>query len=88
MTRPDGQTLTLGYEPTSGRLSSLTLPGSQMLTYAYHPATGNLTSITAPGSTLSYAYDGSLLTSTTWTGTVAGPSAAPTTTILESRLRA
>jgi len=72
VTRPDGQTLQLGYEPTGGRLSTLTLPGSQTIAYAYHPTTGNLSTITAPGSTLSYAYDGSLLTTTTWTGTVAG----------------
>jgi RHS repeat-associated protein len=72
VTRPDGQTLQLGYEPTGGRLSTLTLPGSQTISYAYHPSTGNLASITAPASTLSYSYDGSLLTSTTWTGTVGG----------------
>ncbi|MGH7165402.1 MAG: RHS repeat domain-containing protein, partial [Nitrospiraceae bacterium] len=72
VTRPDGQTLTLGYEPTGGRLSSLTLPGSQTIAYAYHATTGNLSTITAPGSTLSYSYDGSLLTTTTWTGTVQG----------------
>ena len=72
VTRPDGQTLQLGYEPTGGRLSTLTLPGSQTITYAYHPSTGNVSTITAPGSTLSYSYDGSLLTSTAWTGTVAG----------------
>ncbi len=72
VTRSDGQTLQLGYEPTGGRLSTLTLPGSQVLTYAYHLTTGNLSSITAPGSTLAYAYDGSLLTTSTWSGTVAG----------------
>jgi hypothetical protein len=70
--RPDGQTIALNYEPTGGRLSSLTLPGSVTIAYAYHPTTGNLSTITAPGSTLSYAYDGSLLTNTTWAGTVAG----------------
>jgi len=72
VTRPDGQTLQLGYEPTGGRLSTLTLPGSQITTYGYSATTGNLSSITAPGSTLAYSYDGSLLTSATWTGTVAG----------------
>ncbi len=61
VTRPDGQTLTLGYEPTGGRLSSLTVPGSQTISYSYHPTTGNLSTITAPGSTLAYTYDGSLL---------------------------
>ncbi|HMS84684.1 MAG TPA: hypothetical protein PKD12_13620, partial [Nitrospira sp.] len=72
VTRPDGQTIQLGYESTGGRLSTLTLPGSQVTTYAYGATTGTLSSITAPGSTLSYTYDGSLLKSATWTGTVAG----------------
>ncbi len=71
-TRPDGQTITLGYESTGGWLSTLALPGSQVTTYAYRATTGTLSSITAPGSTPSYAYDGSLLKSTTWTGAVAG----------------
>ncbi|MBX3324920.1 MAG: hypothetical protein U0223_13295 [Nitrospira sp.] len=72
VTRPDGQAITLGYEPTGGRLSTLTLPGSQVTAYAYGATTGTLSSITAPGSTLSYTYDGSLLKSTTWAGTIAG----------------
>jgi RHS repeat-associated protein len=72
VTRPDGQALQLSYEPTGGRLSTLTLPGSQTISYTYSATTGNLSSITAPGSTLAYAYDGALLASTTWSGTVAG----------------
>ena len=72
VTRPDGQPIHLGYEPTGGRLSTLTLPGSQAITYAYDPTKGTLSTITAPGSALAYTYDGSLLKQTTWTGTVAG----------------
>ncbi|MGQ0811306.1 MAG: NHL domain-containing protein, partial [Nitrospiraceae bacterium] len=72
VTRPDGQTIQLGYEPTGGRLSNLTLPGSVTINYAYSPTAGTLSSITAPGSTLSYAYDGSLLKQTTWAGAIAG----------------
>src|SRR2546427_2294911 len=72
VTRPDGQTIQLGYESTGGRLSTLTLPGSQVTTYTYHATTGNLSTIAAAGSTLSYTYDGSLLTNTTWSGSVAG----------------
>src|SRR5207244_12665846 len=53
-------------------LSTLLLPGNLVTTYAYDATKGTLTSITTPNSTLSYAYDGSLLTSTTWAGTVAG----------------
>lgn len=41
--------------------------------YAYSATSGNLSSITAPGAnTLSYVYDGSLLTSTTWAGIIGG----------------
>lgn len=69
--RPDGETIDLGYD-TGGRLSTMTLSRGQIV-YGYHPTTGNLTSITAPdGGTMSYTYDGSLLTSTTWSGTVTG----------------
>jgi YD repeat-containing protein len=69
--RPDGQTIALGYD-TGGRLSTLTDPRGQT-SFTYHPTTGQVTGITAPGgSTLSYTYDGSLLTGTTWTGPVAG----------------
>jgi len=71
VTRPDGQTLSLGYDG-GGRLSALTLPGSVTINYGYNSPTGTLSSIAAPNSTLSYTYDGSLLTSTTWSGTVAG----------------
>jgi RHS repeat-associated protein len=70
--RPDGQILTLDYEPTGGRLSTLTAPTGQT-TFTYHPTTGQLSGTTAPGGvTLNYTYDGSLLTGTTWTGPVAG----------------
>jgi RHS repeat-associated protein len=71
VTRPDNQTIQLGYD-TGGRLSTLTLPGPQTITYAYDPTKGTLSSITAPNSTLSYTYDGSLLKQTTWSGTVGG----------------
>jgi RHS repeat-associated protein len=71
ITRPDGTTVTLAYDP-GGRLSSLTLPRGP-LSYTYQPTTGQLTTLTAPDSgTLAYTYNGSLLTSSTWTGPVAG----------------
>jgi YD repeat-containing protein len=70
--RPDGQTLALDYEPTGGRLTTLTAPTGQT-TFTYHPTTGNVATIASPGGVwLSYTYDGSLLTGTTWTGPVAG----------------
>ncbi len=72
VTRPDGQTLTLDYEPTGGRLSTLTAPTGPT-TFTYHPTSGNVTGIASPGGVgLGYTYDGSLLTGTTWTGPVAG----------------
>src|SRR5205823_8768716 len=41
--------------------------------FAYDPASGRVSSIaTADGVTLSYAYDGPLLKTTTWAGPVAG----------------
>jgi RHS repeat-associated protein len=71
VTRPDGITLDLGYDG-AGRLSTLTFPQGQ-LGFGYHPSTGNLATLTAPdGGTLTYDYDGSLLTSEAWSGHVAG----------------
>jgi YD repeat-containing protein len=71
VTRPDGQTLTLGYD-SGGRLSTLTQPRGQT-SLAYTAITGTLASIAAPGgSTLSYTYDGALLTASTWAGPAAG----------------
>jgi RHS repeat-associated protein len=71
ITRPDNQTLTFGYDG-GARLSTITIPGG-VYTYAYNATTGQLSSITAPGGgTVSYTYNGRLLTQTTWAGTVAG----------------
>ena len=71
ITRPDGQAVVLNYD-SAGRLSSQALPNGQV-SYAYDPAMGHLSTITAPdGGILTYSYDGSLLTGTTWTGTVSG----------------
>jgi RHS repeat-associated protein len=71
VTRPDGLALGMTYD-TGGRLGTLTLARGTV-TFGYHPTTGNLQTITAPGgNTLTYSYDGSLLTGTTWAGPVAG----------------
>jgi YD repeat-containing protein len=68
VTRPDGQTLTLDYEPAGGRLSTLTAPTGQT-TFTHHPTSGLVSTIASPGGIgLSYSYDGSLPTGTTWTG--------------------
>jgi len=70
-TRPDGQTIAYGYD-SAGRTSTVTIARGT-LTYAYDPATGNPASVSAPGGIgLAYGYDGSLLTTETWTGPVAG----------------
>jgi RHS repeat-associated protein len=71
VTRPDGTTLDFGYD-AAGRLSTLTFPRGAV-SFDYHPSTGQLATITAPdGGTLTYDYDGSLLTSETWAGTMVG----------------
>jgi RHS repeat-associated protein len=70
--RPDSQTVALDYEPTGGRISTLTAPTGQTK-FTYHPTSGKVSSIASPGGAgLTFAYDGSLLTGTTWTGPVAG----------------
>jgi RHS repeat-associated protein len=71
MTRPDGQAVALDYDG-AGRTSTVTVPGGG-LQYTYHGTSGNLTSVTNPyGGNVSFTYDGSLLTGTTWAGEVAG----------------
>jgi len=78
ITRPDGQTVNLGYD-TGGRLSSIVTPplvggagGGGTISYAYNSTTSNLSTITAPSGALSYTYDGSLLKSTSWSGSLTG----------------
>ena len=71
ITRPDGQQVLFAYDG-AGRLQTQTLPhGSIGITY--DPGTGNKSMVTAPDSgTISLDYDGTLVTDTTWAGTVAG----------------
>jgi YD repeat-containing protein len=75
ITRPDGQSVQLAYD-SAGRLQTQTLPSGQ-ITYSYAPATGNLqtvthTSTSTSTNTVSYTYDGALLTSSTWNGPISG----------------
>jgi len=71
VTRPDGSTVDLGYD-TAGRLSTVTSPRGTS-SYTYNATTGNLATITSPDNvTLGYAFDGSLLTETSWSGAVQG----------------
>jgi RHS repeat-associated protein len=77
--RPDGSTINFTYD-SAGRLSTVTYPagpstsdGNITVTRSYNPTTGKLAGLsTSDGQTVSYGYDGRLLTSTTWSGTVAG----------------
>src|ERR687891_302839 len=70
--RPDGVTVTVGYEPTTGRPSTLTFDRGTV-SLGYSPTTGQLTVLRAPtGDSLRFTYDGVLPTAVTWTGTVAG----------------
>ena len=69
--KPDGQAVALSYD-SGGRLSTVSSPAGQ-ITYAYQPGTGNLLgAASSAGESLGYAYDGFLLTQTSWSGTVAG----------------
>ena len=77
ITRPDSQTIDFGYD-SGGRASTVTVPGGQ-IGYDYGPTTGNLSSVTGPFAatdSLTFAYDGSLLTGVSWSGAVAGSLAA------------
>jgi YD repeat-containing protein len=69
--RPDGTTVNEGYD-AAGRLSSLTTP-TTAINYTYSTNTGNLISASVTGGeALAYGYIGSLPTSSSWAGKVAG----------------
>jgi RHS repeat-associated protein len=58
-------------------LSSQVFPDPRTLTpvtlsYSYAPTTGNLQTVTHTTTSTTYTYDGSLLTSSTWAGPIAG----------------
>ncbi|MEL7370058.1 MAG: RHS repeat-associated core domain-containing protein [Myxococcota bacterium] len=66
-----GQRTERVYDATTGRLSMVrTAIEDRSLTY--DPNTGKLVGIRTPSQTVAYAYDGSLLISSTWTGEVVG----------------
>ena len=68
--RPNGQ-IEVGYD-SAGRQNTLDFSRGRIIR-GYDVKTGNLISIAAPGGiSLSYAYDGSLVTKTTWSGVIAG----------------
>jgi RHS repeat-associated protein len=70
-TRPDGATIGFAYD-NAGQLDS-TSYAQGAITRTYDPTTGNLSSIATPsGVSIAFGYDGSLLKSTTWSGSIAG----------------
>jgi RHS repeat-associated protein len=73
--RPDGSQIEFTYD-SAGRLATTTYPsvgGNVVVTRTYSPTTGQLTGVTtSDGQSLAYGYDGNLVTSTTWSGNVAG----------------
>ena len=71
ITRPDGKTIEVRYD-TSGRLDALNIARG-IFDYEYDTNTGNLETIDAPNNIkLAYGYDGELLQSEIWSGSVAG----------------
>ena len=69
--RPDGKIIDFEYD-AAGRKSSLKISRG-IYTYGYDGTTGNPNTIVSPdGTNLSFTHDGGLLTSTAWTGPVAG----------------
>jgi RHS repeat-associated protein len=75
VTRPDGATIGFAYD-SAGRLSTIATSG-RTVSYTYAsangPTPGTLAKISASdGVTLTYGYDGSLMTDVTWSGPVSG----------------
>jgi RHS repeat-associated protein len=71
MQRPDGANLDIVYD-NAGRMSTRTSPRGTV-SYAYDASSGKLSTIAAPGGeTMSFVYDGSLLTERRWGGTITG----------------
>jgi RHS repeat-associated protein len=70
VTQPGGRSKRVTYDP-EGRISTIAHPAA-VVELSYNPASGQLTSMTDGETTLSYSYDGSLLTATTWSGLVQG----------------
>ncbi|HSL82465.1 MAG TPA: RHS repeat-associated core domain-containing protein [Thermoanaerobaculia bacterium] len=70
VTRPDGKTVGIAYDP-AGRPETILHPAG-VVSLAYEPDSGQLSSVSTGETAVSYAYDGSLLTGTTWSGPVEG----------------
>ncbi len=69
--RPDGSSISVGYDG-GGRINSITTSRGTTL-FSYHSTNGTLTSLAAPDAVgLAFTYDGSLLKSSTLSGPVTG----------------
>ncbi|MCG8455534.1 MAG: RHS repeat-associated core domain-containing protein, partial [Holophagales bacterium] len=72
LVRPDAEELGFTYEPGIGRLQTITTPRGN-LGFTYEPTDGKLATITTFDSeALTFGYDGPLLDSVAWSGTVSG----------------
>jgi YD repeat-containing protein len=71
VTRPGGDLLDIGHEDAGQQSSAASSHGT--LTRGYHPVTGKLETLSGPaGITLTFSYDGHLLTDVTWSGVMSG----------------
>jgi len=71
ITRPDNQTISFAYD-SGARLSTVTIPAAFITSPITRRRASWRASPRRAGGTLSYTYDGALLTQTAWAGTVAG----------------
>ena len=72
VTRPDGALVSLAYNSTKGRLDSVTIARGRV-GVSYSSTTGMVSSLSSPDTvTTDLGYDGSLLTSETWSGKLPG----------------
>lgn len=72
VTRPDSSVVAIVYDP-NGRRETTSLPGGATLVEVLDSVTGNPSGRTLTGgASLAYGYDGGFLTSTIWSGLVAG----------------
>jgi RHS repeat-associated protein len=71
VTRPDGKTITFGFD-SDGRINSI-VTATTTTDYTYSATTGLLSSsAVVGGETINYSYNGPLLAAMAWTGAVAG----------------
>jgi RHS repeat-associated protein len=70
ISRPDGKTVNVAYD-AAGRADAISHPEG-LVSLGYGAETSQITSVTTEETAITYSYDGSLLTGTTWSGPVQG----------------